>query len=177
MNWTLKDFSQFRPLKMVFAIWKTLMNLGAKDIGCSKEINWFKARMNQFVIQTDRSFSNTQQIHNHTTLQFHNSTLSKSNSHSSNSKLHSEQNHTQIQIWMRAKRNKITKHKFKTPNTTLHWFQSILRNLIKFPNTSNQYRFENYSECNFNYSVIPRTQNKNTNSAILQQFSQCPNSL
>jgi len=26
------------------------MNLGAKDIRCSKEINWFKARMNQFVV-------------------------------------------------------------------------------------------------------------------------------
>jgi len=41
--------------------------------------------MNQFVIQTDISFSNTQQIHNHTDLQFHSSTLSRSNSHSSNS--------------------------------------------------------------------------------------------
>jgi len=39
------------------------MNLGAKDIGYSKEINWFKARMNQFVILTDIS---TQQILNHT---------------------------------------------------------------------------------------------------------------
>jgi len=43
--------------------------------------------MNQFVIQTDRSFSNTQQIHNHTDLQFHSSTLSISNSHSFNSNI------------------------------------------------------------------------------------------
>jgi len=41
--------------------------------------------MNQFLIQTDRSFSNTQQIHNHTALQFHSSTLSRSHSHNSNS--------------------------------------------------------------------------------------------
>ena len=49
-------FIQFRPLKIVFAIWKTLMNLDAKDIRCSKEINWFKPRMNQFVLQADRDF-------------------------------------------------------------------------------------------------------------------------
>jgi len=82
-----KIFNQFRPLKIVFAIWKTSMNLGARDIRCSKEINWFKVRMNQFVIQTDRSFSSTQQIHNHTDLQFHNSTLIRSNSHSCNSNI------------------------------------------------------------------------------------------
>jgi len=39
--------------------------------------------MNQFIVQIDRSFSNTQQIHNYTNLQFHSSTLSRSNSHSS----------------------------------------------------------------------------------------------
>jgi len=38
---------------------------------------------------------------------------------------------------MRAKKNRITKYQFETPNTTLYWFQSILTNLIKFPNTSN----------------------------------------
>jgi len=65
MNWTLKDFNQFQPLKIVFAIWKTLMNLGIKDIEYCREINWFKARMNQFVILTDIS---TQQILNHTEL-------------------------------------------------------------------------------------------------------------
>jgi len=80
-------FFQFRPLKMVFTIWKTLTNLGARDIRCSKEINWFKARMNQFVIQTDRSFSSTQQIHNSTDLQFQSSTLIRLNSHSSNSNI------------------------------------------------------------------------------------------
>jgi len=60
------------------------MNLGAKDIGCSKVMNWFKARMNQFVILTNIS---TQQILNHTELQFHSSTLIRSNSHSSNSNI------------------------------------------------------------------------------------------
>jgi len=40
--------------------------------------------MNQFVIQTDIS---TQQILNHTELQFHSGTLIKSNSHSSNSNI------------------------------------------------------------------------------------------
>ena len=53
VNWTLKDFSQFRPLKIVFTIWKTLMNLGVKDIGCSKEINWFKST-NESICYTDR---------------------------------------------------------------------------------------------------------------------------
>jgi len=43
--------------------------------------------MNQFVIQTDRSFSSTQQIHNHTDLQFHSNTLIRSNSHSSNNNI------------------------------------------------------------------------------------------
>jgi len=40
--------------------------------------------MNQFVIQTDIS---TQQILNHTELQFHNSTLIRSNSHNSNTNI------------------------------------------------------------------------------------------
>jgi len=56
VNWTLKDFSQFRPLKIVFAIWKALKNLGDQDIRCSKEMNWFKPWMNQFVLQIDRKF-------------------------------------------------------------------------------------------------------------------------
>jgi len=43
--------------------------------------------MNQFVIQIDRSFSSTHQIHNHTDLQFHSSTLIRSNSHISNSNI------------------------------------------------------------------------------------------
>jgi len=73
------------------------MNLGAEDIRCSKEINWFKERMNQFVIQT---YISTQQILNHTELQFHNSTLSRSSSHSFNSNIHSEQNNTKIKLWM-----------------------------------------------------------------------------
>jgi len=102
-----KIFPDLDLWKIVFAIWKTLMNLGAEDIGCSKEINWFKAWMNQFVIKTDIS---TQQILNHTELQFHSSTLSKSSLHSFNNKIHSEQNHTKIKLWMRAKRNRITKY-------------------------------------------------------------------
>ena len=78
MNWTLKDISQFRPLKIVFAIWKTLMNLCAKDIRCTKEIKWFKPRMNQFVLQAERIFQTA-----HTTdSQSHSSTLCRSNSHS-----------------------------------------------------------------------------------------------
>jgi len=32
------------------------MNLGAKDMRYSKEINCFKPRMNQFVLQADRDF-------------------------------------------------------------------------------------------------------------------------
>jgi len=54
--------------------------------------------MNQFVIQTDRSFPNTQQIHNHTDLQFHSNTLSRSNYTVPIAILHSEQNHTKFQI-------------------------------------------------------------------------------
>ena len=80
-----KIFPNLDVWKIVFAIWKTLMNLGAKDIGCNKEINWFKAQMNQFVIKTDIS---TQQILNHTKLQFHTSTLSRSSLHSFNNSIH-----------------------------------------------------------------------------------------
>jgi len=78
VNWTLKDFSQFRPLKIVFAIWKTLMNLGAKDIRWSKKINWFKSRINQFVLQADRDF----QAAHTTNLLSHSNTLCRSSSHS-----------------------------------------------------------------------------------------------
>jgi len=38
------------------------MNLGNKDIEYCKEINWFKARMNQFVILTDISTQQQQNI-------------------------------------------------------------------------------------------------------------------
>ena len=81
-----KIFIRFRPLKIVFAIWKTLMNLSAKDIRCSKEINWFKVRMNQFLVQADRTF---QTAHSRFTIthQIHNNTLSKSSSHSFNSNI------------------------------------------------------------------------------------------
>jgi len=43
------------------------MNLDAKDIRCSEEINWFKSRMNQFVLQRENFKQHTHQIHNHTT--------------------------------------------------------------------------------------------------------------
>jgi len=51
--------------------------------------------MNQFVILTDIS---TQQILNHTELQFHNNTLIRSGSLCFNSSIHSEQKHTKIKL-------------------------------------------------------------------------------
>jgi len=95
------------------------MNIGARDIRCSKKINWFKARMNQFVIQTNRSLSNTQQIHNHTDLEFHCSTLSRWNSHSSNSNitLRSE-SHTNPNLNESREWNRITNLKLLTQHYT-----------------------------------------------------------
>jgi len=51
--------------------------------------------MNQFVILTDIS---TQQILNHTELQFQSSPLSRSSLHSFNNNIHLEQDHAQLQI-------------------------------------------------------------------------------
>jgi len=98
------------------------MILGAKDIRCNKEINWFRPRMNQFVLQTNRNFQTTHTADSQSHTRFTTALYAYQVHTVSKAILHWELNNTKFQIWMRAKKNKITKYQFETPNTALYWF-------------------------------------------------------
>ena len=90
-------------------------------------------RMNQFVLHSERKFQTTHIVDS----QSHNSTLCRSNSHcfERNITLRNESHKITNLIKSKGEQNyKI--YLFEILKTVLCWFQSILIDLIKSPNTS-----------------------------------------